>query len=162
MKITNDTRAIVTKALRDNGMSQAELAKKIGVGRSWMTKFFKGGIKNLSDDHYFSIQDTLGVQLATITRQSASALAIALAAEIEKDPAIEEAFNGILEVMKDDHYYDLPMLPTKDLVDFGKEIVLASNENPDKPGKVGRLAITWLAEKLQTLKASSQSKKTSG
>ena len=54
--------------------------------------------------------------------------------------------------LNDDHYYDLPLIPTKDLVDFGSEIVRAAHEDPDKPGKVGRIAMDWLSNRLKTLK----------
>lgn len=151
MKITNDARSIVAQALRDKKMSQAALAKKLDVGRSWVTKFFNGSLKSLSDDHFFALQETLGVRLVTVSGDQ-NPLASKLASQIQKDPKVGQAFSEILAVMTDDHYYDLPMLPTKDLVDFGKEILRASHEDPGKPGKVGKIALTWLADRLQTLK----------
>lgn len=56
-------------------MSQAELAKKIGVSRSWMTKFFNGKLKALTDDAYFGIQEALGIQLASMIKTGSAQLA---------------------------------------------------------------------------------------
>lgn len=151
MIITNETRAIVAKGLRDNSMSQSALAEHLRVNRSWMTKFFNGAIKTLSDDHYHGIQDALRVRLGVVSPSTATDLAVTLAAQIEKDSKVEEAFAKILDVMKNDHYYDLPIISKDHIVNFGKEITRAVHAEPNKPGKVGTAAVTFLSQTLKKL-----------
>lgn len=135
-------------------MNQAELAKKIGVDRSWATRFFQseGGLKTISTDLRWKIEDALDIKILTYTEEEPSGLATQINAAIEKDQRIGAACELLLSSLEDDHYYDLPLLPTKDLVDFGKAIVKAVNENPDKPGKVGNIALSWLSNRMAKLK----------
>jgi len=154
MKITNSTRSLVAQGLRENKMNQADLAKKLGLDRSWTTRFFKtsGGLKSISDDLRWKIEDILAIKFFKVDESESSALARQIDAAIEKDARIGNACELLLSSLNDDHYYDLPLIPTKDLVDFGKTIVRVSHEDPDKPGKVGKIAMTWLAERLAKLK----------
>ena len=133
MQITNSMRALVAQALRDREMSNAELAKELGVHRSWPTRFFdeKKGIKTLSTDMLFGLKDTLGIQFFTaVSTNPNSDLASKLDALMEKDSRVAKALASLVSSLQDDHYYDLPMLPTKDLVDFGNEIMRAPMKIP--------------------------------
>ena len=161
MIITNETRAIVAKGLRDNSMSQSALAEHLCVNRSWMTKFFNGVIKTLSDDHYHGIQDALRVRLGVVSPSTATDLAVTIAAQIEKDSKVEEAFTKILDVMDNDHYYDLPIIPTDHIVNFGQEITRAVHADPKKPGKVGNAAVTFLSATLKKISDESSIKRES-
>lgn len=155
MEITNATRALVTQALRDKDLKQSDLTKKIGVNRSWATRFFreKGGMKTLDDDLRWKIEDFLGIKFfSAVPQSSSSELAIRFDAALEKDPRLADSMALLLSSIEDDHYFDLPFIPTKDLVEFGKEIMKAAHEDPDKPGKVGRIAVEWLSGKLAELK----------
>lgn len=155
MKITNSVRSLVAQGLREKKMNQSELAKIIGVDRSWMTRFFQtsGGLKTMTDDIRWKLQDALSIKFHTDSKAEPSALSRQIDAAIEKDARLGSACELLLSSLSDDHYYDLPLIPTKDLMDFGKEIVRASHEYPDKPGKVGNIALTWLAARLEKLKS---------
>lgn len=154
MEITNDTRSLVAKGLRDKKMNQAELAKKLGVDRSWTTRFFQtnGGLKTVSDDLMWKMQDALGIKFYENSQGESFELSRQIAAAIEKDARLGSAFEMLLRSINDDHYYDLPLIPTKDLVDFGKEIMRVAIQDSEKPGKVGKIALVWLADRLQKLK----------
>lgn len=145
----------MAQALRDQQLTQADLAKKIGVNRSWATRFFResDGMKTLDDDLRWKIEDFLGIKFfSAVENNPASALARKLDKVMEKDPRLSESIALLIASLEDDHYHEIPHLPTKDLVDFGKAIMRAAHADPDKPGKVGKIAITWLAERLQKLK----------
>jgi hypothetical protein len=62
-----------------------------------------------------------------------------------------QAIEAIVELERAPVTSRLSYRPTKDLVDYGKEIMRASREDPDKPGKVHRIAVMWLAERLRKL-----------
>lgn len=133
-------------------MSQSQLAEKIGLGKAWVSKLLNGGIKNLSDEHTDLLEEILGISFFTIVeKKKIPDLAIKLGEIMEGRPELTELVGNLITFDKST-FYALPYLPTKDLVDFGKEILRASHEDPDKPGKVGKIAITWLAERLNSLK----------
>jgi len=154
MKINNQIRSVVTQGIRLKQMNKSDLSKAIGVDRSWVTRFFNGDLKSLTSDNITKLQDALNVKFYSVEGDRISPTARKIAELIEKDERLADMFNSLTLSLEDDHYYDLPHLPTKDLVDFGKEILRASHEDPNKPGKVGKIAITWLAKRLEKIKGS--------
>ena len=153
MNVTEHTIATITQGLRKNNMTQTELAEKMGFGKAWVSKLLKGGIKNLSDEHTDQLEEVLNVSFFTLVETNqVPGLAVELGQQMKDRPELTELVAALLS-LNNSTFYTVPHIPTKDLVDFGKEIVRASHEDPDKPGKVGRIAITWLSERLNKLKS---------
>lgn len=152
MEITEHTRSTISQALRRLKMSKADLAKKMESGRSWSTKLMNGSLKRLSDDQTERLEDILGVSLLNISEKNPTPeLAKQLGEQMKKSDDLAEVVAALVRMGDSSLYHSIPHIPTKDLVDFGKEITRAAHEDPSKPGKVGRIAITWLADRLKKL-----------
>lgn len=156
MNVTENTRATIVQSLRRKSMTQSELAEKMGMGKSWVTKLLNGTLKSLSDEHTDLLEEILDVSFFKLTKvDTLSPMARLLGERMKDNPALEEIMTSLVRMTDDSLHHELPYIPTKDLVDFGKEIMRAAHEDPDKPGKIGRIAITWLADRLQKLKSKS-------
>ena len=157
MNVTDHTRATITQALRNKSMSQTFLAEKMGLGKAWVSKLLNGGIKRLSDEHTDALEDILDISFFTLVDSTKiPGIAVKLGKLMEERPEVAEIANSLL-AMDESLFYSLPHLPTRDLVDFGKEILRASHEDPDKPGKVGKIALNRLSKRLDKLKGGSNS-----
>lgn len=70
MTITETTRNIVSDGLRKSGMSKKELAAKLGFNPGWITKFFDGKLKTLTEENAIVIEKALGVKFSRIVSKS--------------------------------------------------------------------------------------------
>lgn len=153
MKITNNIRAVVLDGLRKKGIKKGEFAEALGHDKSWSTRFFDGTTKTLDEETADKIADLLDVSFVKVVRQGkpVSAIAARLAEEIERDEHLSGTFSNLLNYIDDSRQPYMPWIPTEDLVAFGEEMVRAAHEDADKPGKVGRIGIVWLAQCIEKL-----------
>lgn len=154
MKITNATRSLVAQSLREKGLKKSALAKKMGVDRSWMTRFFKtsGGMQKMDNDLRAKLEEILEIEFfSTIEKGPASALALKIDVAMDKDPRLSESLALLISAFNDDHFHDLPTLPDRDIVEFGKVVIRSSAGNTDQPAKAGGLVFSWLAERFKAL-----------
>ena len=154
MRITNATRSLVAQTLRERGLKKSALAKKMGVDRSWMTRFFKttGGMQKMNNDLRSKLEEILEIELfSTIEKGPASALALKIDSEMDKDPRLSESLALLVSAFNDDRFHDLPTLTDGDMVEFGKAVIRSSAGNVDQPEKAGGLVFSWLAERLKAL-----------
>lgn len=155
MKINDQIIASITQALRRKSMNKATLAEKMGNGRSWSTKLLNGTLKRLSDDQADLLEEILDVQFFNLKEEDSLPPMVRILGErVKKDPALADFITSLVQYSEGALYHEIPFLPTKDLVNFGKEITRAAHEDPDKPGKVGKIAINFLSDTLKKIKAS--------
>ena len=152
MEVTEKVKATISQGLRLKKMNQSELAKKMGMSRSWATRLLNGGLKHLDDDTSDKLMDVLGIQFVRVedTRKTPE-LAMRLGENMRGDDDLQDLVAALIRINERKMFHSLPYLPTKDLVEFGKVINRASHENPDKDGKIGRIAMEWLANKLEEM-----------
>lgn len=148
MEITDNTRSTITQSLIKMKMTQTVLAKKMKTSKSWVSKLLNGTLKRLSDDQVDLLEEILETSLLEVLEVNPTPeMAKVLGERMKNSEELTDLVTSLLRLYdnKSRAYKTIPYLSTKDLVDFGKEIVRASHENPDKCGKVGKIAIEWLA-----------------
>ena len=151
MDITDNTRSIITQSLRKLKMTQTELGKKMNTSKSWVSKLLNGTLKRLSDKQVDLLEEVLQTTFVTIESYNQTPeLAKELGKRMDSSDDLTDVVEGLIHLFdsKSHAYKTIPYLSTKDLVDFGKEIVRAVHEDPNKHGKVGRIAIEWLSKRL--------------
>jgi transcriptional regulator with XRE-family HTH domain len=62
INMSEQVRRVIQQALKDSGMSQAELARVLGIGRSMMSRVMSGG-RNLSWPHLEELGELLGLKI---------------------------------------------------------------------------------------------------
>ena len=152
MKITPNVRAIILSGLRNKDVKKTELSIHLGRPKNWATKLFNGTLKTLDDDTVDEICDYLGVSFIEVVekKQTVSATAVKLSNLMDQDEDIATTITSLAEYLEQATMRRLPYIPTRALVSLGKEITRAAHEDPDKPGKVGRIAVVWIAKHLET------------
>ena len=156
MKITESTRAIILSGLRKKGINQSELSEYLGHNKNWATRLFNGTLKTLNDDQVDKIIDYLDVSFVKVTQKGrkVSTLATRLSKASENDKNLSEALSYLADFVEDQNAQKfLPWIPTEDLVALGKECNRATHEDPDKDGKIGRIAVNFMAQVIERLNA---------
>lgn len=106
----------------------------------------------MDNDLRSKLEEILEIEFfSTIEKGPASALALKIDSEMDKDPRLSESLALLVSAFNDDRFHDLPMLTDGDMVEFGKVVIRSSAGNVDQPAKAGGLVFSWLAEKLKAL-----------
>jgi len=152
LPISNEFRSAILEALRTTEMKQVELGERLGKSRSWTTKLLNGSLKSLSEEDWDAICETLGIKFELVESDPFPTSFHTLKNLCSDRPDRLELIDGIVSMFESqtDHH-SLPYIPTDDLVAFGEEMVRAAHEDPEKPGKVGRIGIVWMSKLLERL-----------
>ena len=146
--ITEPMRQITLQAIRQKGITKAQIAEAVGKGRSWPTKFLDGTFKTISDDSMVKIEELLGIRFFQVVESTAtkSPLAEKIAARVDADPLFAKMLGTMDEVFSQARGAFTPkFIPTQDMTKIGQEIIKIAFANEDKPGKVARLVLEILA-----------------
>lgn len=143
MNITKTTQAIVTEGLRVSGLSKKELAAKLGVNPGWITKFYDGTLKTLSDKHADAIEKALNVRFKRIVskQDGIPGIAIELGKAMNDRPELAQIVSGLLALAEQKMVFSIPFMTPKELIKIGGEItrVVAEWDEADDPhyAKIG-------------------------
>jgi len=145
MNINESTRALVLQGLRNKKETRQWLAEKIGVHKSWVTRFFNGQVKSLTDEQIEALQKHLDIRFFSVAEKGQhSTAALDFAAEFDRNEAFASVAQALQQAMKG-AIYTPRYIPTQDMAKLGNDIIRICFENEDKPGKVARLVLEMLA-----------------
>ena len=142
-------------------MRPSHVAEKLKKHRSFINRITSGDLKTLAHDDHEQLCKLLNIiyreederqELHNKTPLVDSSI-MRLQDVCDDDPSklkIVDQITMILESIQPKPKYELPWLDTPDLVAFGEEIMRAAHENPDKCGKVARIAMNWLADHYES------------
>ena len=109
-------------------------------------------MQKMDNDLRAKLEEILEIEFfSTIEKGPASALALKIDVAMDKDPRLSESLALLISAFNDDHFHDLPTLPDRDIVEFGKVVIRSSAGNTDQPAKAGGLVFSWLAERFKAL-----------
>ncbi len=153
MDITPDVREQVRAALERLDMNGAELAKLIGVNRSWVTRLLKpaGGLKTLSNKHKVQLEHHLEILFDDHRERSLAAHQFdRIANEV---PDLGSALGTTLHEFEK-AIYGLPLLHEEHTLNIGVEVVemiekqLKEGQTPN-PYEVGEKIYKILERQLR-------------
>ena len=117
----------------------------MGLHKSWATRFFKGDVKQLTDEQVRSLETLLGVEFFSIVRADQhSTSAHQIARLYDDNPAFARVMEALRESLADT-VFTPRYVPTKEMARIGNEIVRIANTERDKPGKVARQVLELLS-----------------
>ncbi len=152
MNITKTTQAIVTEGLRTSNLSKKELAAKLEVNPGWITKFYDGTLKTLSDKHVKAIEKALGVKFSRLvsTEDGIPGAAIELGKAMNDKPELSAIVSGLLELVGQQTIHSIPFMTPKELIKIGGEItkIVARWDEQNDPhyAKIGLESIKVISE----------------
>ena len=149
MKITKQVRQVVLDALRTKKMERQELASRLGVSKSWVTKFFNGHIAYLKDETATEMEKALGVRFYRVVESARThtELAERFAKLMDASPLVASAAVAIMELASHSSgAFTPPYLSPKELTKLGGVVTRIVHANDGKYGKIGRLVLEELAE----------------
>lgn len=145
MNITESTRGLVLQGLRNKRQTRNWLAEKIGVHKSWVTRFFSGELKSLTDPQVEALQDALDIRFFGLdVKGQHSTAALDFATEFDRNQAFAHVVQAISQAMQRVTFTPR-YIPTAEMARIGNEVIRIAFENEDKPGKVARLVLELLA-----------------
>lgn len=147
MTVTNATRSLIAKTIREKGISKKSLADSVGLKQSWVTKLMNGTIKSLSDEQERQVEALLGIKLRRFVADVGLVSQLALAAEeaIKRDSRVATMIESLLSLENDAQVNTPRWIETQDMTKIGQEIIRIAFANEDKPGKVAREVLKLLA-----------------
>lgn len=152
MNITTTTQAIVTDGLRTSGLSKKELASALGVNPGWITKFYDGTLKTLSDKHAATIEKTLKVKFQRIVQpdEGIPGAAVELGKIMNSKPELSGIVSGLIALANQQTLYAIPFMTPKELTKIGAEItkIVARWDEAADPhyAKIGLESIKVISE----------------
>jgi hypothetical protein len=145
MNITESTRGLVLQGLRTKKQTRNWLAEKIGVHKSWVTRFFSGELKSLTDPQVEALQDALDIRFFSLdVKGQHSTAALDIATEFDRNQAFAHLVQSMQTAMQKVTFTPR-YIPTAEMGKVGSEIIRIALENKEKPGKVARLVLELLA-----------------
>ncbi len=153
MTITKSVQALVSRALREKGISHSQLAGAIGVNPAWVTKFFNGKLLTLSDERIVLIEKFLNIQFTRIVSggHGIPAEADQLGKLMKERPELVDIVGGLLKLAGSpkEVIHELPHFQTKELTKIGAEIsrIVYAWEVPADPHytKIGLEVVKFLS-----------------
>lgn len=155
MTITETTRNIVSDGLRKSGMSKKELAAKLGFNPGWITKFFDGKLKTLTEENAIVIEKALGVKFSRIVSKSDKIPGAAqeLGKLMETRPELITIANALISITEERTIYGIPFMTPKELIKIGGEItrIVAQWEDGNDPhyAKIGLESIKAISAVME-------------
>lgn len=145
MNITESTRGLVLQGLRNKRQTRNWLAEKIGVHKSWVTRFFSGELKSLTDPQVEALQDALDIRFFALdVKGQHSTAALDVASEFDRNQAFAHVVQAMQQAMQRVTFTPR-YIPTVEMATIGNAIIRIVHEHEDKPGKVARLVLELLA-----------------
>lgn len=141
----------MTDGLRRANKSKKELAAVLGMNPGWVTKFFDGTLKTLTDRHVDVIEKFLNVKFQRIVKGShVPGAAIELGKLMNDRPELVSIVNGLLAMAEEKTIRSIPYMHPKELVKIGGEItrIVAAWDQADDPhyAKIGLESIKVISE----------------
>lgn len=146
--ITEPMRQSTLQAMRIKGTSQTEMAKAVGNGKAWVTKFLDGSLRTIKEENMHALEDLLGIKYFSVEKAAGarSPLANKIAAIVDSDPAFAKLAAALDTALSEARGAFTPRyIPTQDMTKLGQEIIRLVFANEDKPGKVAREVLKLLA-----------------
>lgn len=149
MKITNNTRALILNALRTKGITQTQLAKEMGLGKTWVTKLLNGSLQRLKEEQIDKLQDVLDIKFLVVKdlRPQLPPSLGNLAKIAEQNETLMNLLGDLEQLFQQEAPLTAPYIPTKNMTKLGQEIIRLAYANEDKPGKVAREVLRLLSQK---------------
>lgn len=153
MKVTKQTTDKIMRAMTAKGMKQVELAEKVGVHRSYISRLLAGDYPTIPDEQAVKIGDALDLRLLKLVYEegSVSETALRLTAHADADPAFSSVLETLLE-MKEGDPRDafLPSVSQEKLGEIGAEAIrlafMWEDGDETRKIKVGADLLTFLRE----------------
>lgn len=151
MSITETVRAMVVRALRVKGLNHRELAALLLVNAAWVTKFFNGKLKTLSDEKMMQMEAALGIQFFRLVPgpNAIPAEAEQLGQLMKINPEVADIVGALLKLAGGQVTHELPHYETKELTKIGAELVRLVNawDVPSDPHytKIGLETVRFLS-----------------
>jgi ABC-type multidrug transport system fused ATPase/permease subunit len=138
---------MIIQALRKKGLTQADLAAKVGKGRPWATKILQGEIAKISTNDLRAIEDLLGISLMGVESVGSdrSSLAMDIAAAVDADPVFARLVSQIHDLVHPQAVFTPRYVPTQEMADLGRQIIALVDADREKPGKIAREVLRLLA-----------------
>lgn len=98
--VTEPMRQLTLQAMRQQGVTKADIAKAVGAGRAWVTKFFNGGLKTIKQRPLRTFEDLLGIKYFERSAEvERSPLANKIAALVDTDPAFAKLVVALVDAL---------------------------------------------------------------
>lgn len=136
MKITQTVQDLVTDGLRRENKSKKELAAVLGVNPGWVTKFFDGTLKTLTDRYVEVIEKFLNIKFQRIILgANVPGSAIELGKLMNERPELVGIVNGLLAMAEERTIRSIPYMHPKELIKIGGEItrIVAAWDQAEDP-----------------------------
>jgi len=152
-------KSLILNAIRESkgAVKKSDIAEICG-GKSpaWVSNLIKplnhGGTKSISNEDANKIEGLLGISL--LSNDHADSIDdIAMLDQDVKD--INKHLVSLYKRM-DANKYELPFIPTDDIIALGELCLSMAKSDPDKPGKIGRVIIEKINELTKILKENGQ------
>ena len=146
MDVTNSARSLILQAIRNKGLTQSEIAQKMGYGKAWISKLLNGSVKRLSDADAEQLEVILEIQFFTVTQaDKVSGLALEISRALEDNEQFAKVLTELLPLVEHGpitrrRYEDAEM--TK----LGQEIINLASANEDNPEQVARDVLKLFSE----------------
>lgn len=144
MTVTKTTRSLILRRFRNDKLpklTQAEVAEKMGFGKSWMTKLLNGTIKHLAEDHVEKLEGILGIRLQVVTEKGAlPEAAVKLGKMMQSDESVANMVTAIAELLEErreegSDEAEIPYLSVREIEILGAEVTRIVHQWEDQSGK---------------------------
>lgn len=155
MKITDSVRDLVASGLRKRNVSKKELAAKLGFNPGWITKFFDGTLKTLTDENVKVIERELGIKFMRLVSKSDNlpGPAVELGKLMESRPELLAIAQSLIALTDPKSTHAIPFMTPKELTKIGAEItrIVAAWDEADDPhyAKIGLESIKVISDIIE-------------
>lgn len=162
MKITKQIQDTVLDALRKQNVSKKEFAAMVGMNPAWVSKFFNGKLKTLTDGIPKRIESGLGIKLLRILPKGEEVPGVAVdLGELMTDyPELSVIANSLVALTQAKTRYAVPFMTPKELIKIGGEItrIVHQWENGEDPhyAKIGLESVKVIAAVMRTKEKSQE------
>ncbi len=148
MKVTENTRSLILSGLRKNDISPSELARQMGLSKSWASRLLSGGIKTLSDDHVEKLQEILMIRFFVATETNpVTGTAKRLSDMSKHDPMLDALLIELAQYAEERNAPQQPRFyETQEMTKLGQEIIRICFADEKRPGKVARKVLNLISE----------------
>jgi transcriptional regulator with XRE-family HTH domain len=148
LPITESMRQLVLQAIRSKRISQAELGKRTGLSKTWVSNFLGGRTKTVKVTELHKLEDELEISFFKVERNHGprSPLADRIASLVDHDPKFAQLAVALEDALTEARGAFTPrFIPTQEMAKTGKAIIKIVDADRAKPGKVAREVLSLLS-----------------
>lgn len=156
MKVTKHTTEKILRAMTAKGMKQTDLADKVGVHRSYISRMLAGDYPTITDELAMKIGDVLEIRLLKLVFEdgAVSDTALQLSNLADEDPKFASLLETLLELKAGSPKEAfLPSVEQATLGEIGREAIRLSfmweDGDETRAIKVGADLLTFIRERYR-------------